>query len=118
MKKDFGYCGERTYQEGETWRVSDAAGRGFWMRSHYIIDSSASLLGVSLLIVTAVHITGKAATGIADEISFGAALLFLAACGVSHSAIRKSDERYERFADYIFVTGLLLLLCGVLTFWF
>ena len=88
------------------------------MRPHYIIDSSAYLLGVSLLIVTAVHITGKAATSIADELSFVAALLFLAACGVSHSAIRKSDDRYEQIADYIFMAGLAFLLFGALSFWF
>ena len=88
------------------------------MRSHHIIESSASLLGVSLLIVTAVHITGKAATSMADELSFAAALLFLGACGISHAAIRKSEDRYEQIADYVFVTGLLFLLLGVLSFWF
>ena len=88
------------------------------MRTHYIIDSSASLLGVSLLIVTAVHITGKAATSIADELSFGAALLFLGACALSHNAIRTSDDRFERVADKVFATGLVLLFCGVLSFWF
>ena len=57
------------------------------MRSHYIIDSAATLLGVALLVVTAVHITGKAAASIADELSFGAALLFLGSCAASHRAI-------------------------------
>jgi hypothetical protein len=88
------------------------------MRRHYIIDSSASLLGVSLLIVTAVHITGRAATSIADELSFGAALLFLGSCAFSHYAIRKSQDRFESIADRIFGTGLVLLFCGVLSFWF
>ena len=88
------------------------------MRTHYIIDSSASLLGVSLLIVTAVHITGKAATSVADELSFGAALMFLGACSFSHKAISKDDDRFERIADKIFAIGLVLLLCGALSFWF
>jgi hypothetical protein len=88
------------------------------MRTHYIIDSAATLLGVSLLIVTAVHITGKSATSIADELSFGAALLFLASCGASHRAISKSDDRFERLADKGFALALLLLFCGVLSFWF
>jgi hypothetical protein len=88
------------------------------MRPHYIIDSAATLLGVSLLIVTAVHITGKAATSIADELSFGAALLFLGSCFLSHRAISKSDDRFERVADKIFALGLIALLCGVLSFWF
>ena len=88
------------------------------MRSHYIIGSAATLLGVALLIVTAVHITGKAAESFADELSFAAALLFLGSCGASHLAISKSDDRYERFADKIFAVALVMLLCGVLSFWF
>jgi hypothetical protein len=88
------------------------------MRTHYIIDSAATLLGVSLLIVTAVHVTGKSSTSIADELSFAAALLFLASCAASHRAISKSEDRFERLADRLFALGLLLLLCSVLSFWF
>ena len=88
------------------------------MRAHYIIDSAATLLGVSLLIVTAVHITGKAAASIADELSFAAALLFLASCAASHRAISKSEDRFERLADKGFGLALVLLFCGVLSFWF
>lgn len=88
------------------------------MRSHYIIDSAATLLGVSLLIVTAVHITGKAAESIADELSFGASLLFLGSCALSHRAISKSEDQFERFADKVFALALLVLLCGALSFWF
>jgi hypothetical protein len=87
-------------------------------RSHYIIDSAATLLGVALVIVTGVHISGKAATSVADELAFAAALLFLAACGLSHWAISKADLRFERLADKVFATGLILLTCGVLSFWF
>jgi hypothetical protein len=87
------------------------------MRTHYIIDSSAALLGVALIIVTAVHITGQASRTIADELSFGAALLFLGSCFFSHRAITTSDDRFERIADRIFALGLLVLLLAVLTFW-
>ena len=88
------------------------------MRTHYIIDSAATLLGVSLVIVTAVHISGKAATSIADELSFGAALLFLGACAGSHQSIVRSNDRFERIADRIFGVGLVVLLCAALSFWF
>jgi hypothetical protein len=88
------------------------------MRSHYIIDSAATMLGVALLVVTAVHITGKAAGSVADELSFAAALLFLAACGASHRGISKSNDSFERFADRLFALGLVVLLCGVVSFWF
>jgi hypothetical protein len=88
------------------------------MRTHYIIDSAATLLGVSLVIVTAVHISGKSATSIADELSFVAALLFLGACAASHLAIVRSNDRFERIADRIFAAGLIMLLFAALSFWF
>lgn len=88
------------------------------MRHHYIIDSAATMLGVALVIVTGVHITGKASETFADELSFGAALLFLFSCGASHLAIIKKNDRLEAWADRAFAAGLLLLLCGVLSFWF
>jgi hypothetical protein len=88
------------------------------MRTQYILDSAASLLGVALLIATAVHITGKASQTFADELSFGSAFLFLACCLLSHRAISKGDLRFEQFADKLFATGMLLLLIAVLSFWF
>jgi hypothetical protein len=88
------------------------------MRTHYILDAAAALLGVALLIVTAVHITGHASQSAADEIAFAAALLFLGSCGLSHRAISKSDDRFELIADNFFALGLLVLLFAVLTFWF
>jgi hypothetical protein len=88
------------------------------MRSHYIVDSAATLLGVALVVVTAVHITGNAQRWVADEISFAAALLFLASCAASHRAISKSNDSYEKIADRIFATGLVVLLAAVVSFWF
>jgi hypothetical protein len=88
------------------------------LRRHYILDSSAALLGISLLIVTAVHVSGKGPQSMADELSYGAALMFLAACTFSHRGIVTGNERRERVADIFFSFGLLALLAGVLTFWF
>ena len=87
------------------------------MKDHPIIDSAASLLGVSLLIDTAVHITGKAASGVADELSFGAALLFIVSCLLSHRSLTTRDERFERFADRVFALALLVLMAAVVSFW-
>ena len=88
------------------------------MKSHYILNSAASLLGVSLLIVTAVHITAKSADSISDEMSFAAALLFIGSCLTSHRAISKDDDRFEAIADKLFAAGLVVLTGGVLSFWF
>jgi hypothetical protein len=88
------------------------------MRTHYIIDSAATLLGVALLIVTAVHITGRASATIADELAYGSALLFLGSCASSHFAIAKGVDRFEDIADKIFALGLVALFASVLAFWF
>ena len=88
------------------------------MRTQYILDSAAALLGVALIIVTAVHITGKAAQTIADELAFGSALLFIGSCFLSHRAISKNEIRFEQFADKLFATGMIVLSLAVLSFWF
>lgn len=88
------------------------------MRNHYILDAAAALLGVSLIIVTAVHISGAASRSYADELAFGAALLFIASCLLSHRSISTSEGRYERYADRIFASGILFILGSVITFWF
>jgi hypothetical protein len=88
------------------------------VRTYRILDAAATLLGAALLIVTVVHISGKSAETIADELSFGAAVLFIGSCLMSHRGISKSDDRFEHWADNLFALALLLLLCGVLSFWF
>jgi hypothetical protein len=88
------------------------------MRNYRILDPAATLLGAALLIVTVVHLSGKSAQTIADELSFAAALFFIASCAMSHRGISTSDDRFEHWADRLFALALLLLLCGVLSFWF
>lgn len=88
------------------------------MRSHYIVDSAATLLGVALVIVTAVHITGKASATYADELAYASALMFLGSCGSSHLALTRRLDRFEDAADIVFGLGLIVLLGSVLTFWF
>ena len=87
-------------------------------RNTYVLSSAATLLGVSLVIVTAVHITDLSATTWADELAFGAALLFLTSCLLSHRSIAKGDDRFERIADKFFASAIVTLLVAVLTFWF
>jgi len=88
------------------------------MKSENVLGASAQLLGVALLIVTAVHITNHAAHSIADEVAFAAAILFIACCLTGHMAIRRNNDRLDEIADRIFFVGLLTLLFAALTFWF
>jgi hypothetical protein len=82
-----------------------------------VVDSAATMLGVALLIVTAVHISGHAATSYADEFAFAAAVLFLGSCAASHQAIARSNDRYEKVADKFFAGALVALFGSVLSFW-
>lgn len=88
------------------------------MRSGHIVGAASSLLGVALLIVTAVHITGNAAQTYSDEVAFGSALLFIGSCLTSHRAIVTGKESYERIAEWLFPAGLIALTSAVLIFWF
>ncbi|MES2120479.1 MAG: hypothetical protein V4513_07885 [Pseudomonadota bacterium] len=87
------------------------------MRKHYILDAAASLLGVSLIIVTAFHISGTALSTLGDELAFSAAVLFIVSCLLSHRGISKDNERYEHYADKFFASGILFILASVVTVW-
>ena len=88
------------------------------MKSEHIVGAASSLLGVALLIVTAVHITGNAARTFSDETAFGSAVLFIGSCLASHRAIVTENGRYERVAEWLFPLGLVALAGAVLIFWF
>jgi hypothetical protein len=88
------------------------------MRSDAILSAAATLLGVALLIVTAVHITGQAERSIADEVAFAAALLFIGSCLAAHLAIRRVNKRFDGIADNLFFLAEVTLLFAALSFWF
>ena len=88
------------------------------MKSDNILGPSASLLGVALLIVTVVHISGHGSRSIADEVAFAAAMMFIGSCIAAHIAIGRNDKRLDTIADRLFFLGLVTLLFAALTFWF
>jgi hypothetical protein len=88
------------------------------MKSEHILEAAASLLGVALLIVTVVHVSGHAARSFADESAFAAAILFIGSCMAAHLARTRANQRVVAAADKLFFAGLLTLLFGALTFWF
>jgi len=88
------------------------------MKSENILEAGASLLGVALLIVTVVHVSGHAARSFADEAAFAAAILFIGSCMAAHLAIGRGYKKFDAVADKLFFLGLLTLLFGTLSFWF
>jgi hypothetical protein len=87
------------------------------VKSEHIVGAASNLLGVALLITTAVHITGNAEKTLADEAAFGSAILFIGSCLASHRAIVSENLSYERAAELMFPVGLIALMASVLMFW-
>src|SRR5438128_2151516 len=92
--------------------------------SIHIFTVSAALVGVCLTVIglLRVVITLRKTDTIADDLLTGDALLFLIACLSSYWALRTRSRRrmhrVERFADFIFILGLILMAatCGFIVY--
>ncbi|MBO9715011.1 hypothetical protein [Sphingomonas sp.] len=83
--------------------------------THHILASASNLLAITLVIIAGLHVTGRAARTIADEIAWLSALCFTASCWLSYLSIRTDRDmpRAERVADVAFMGGLSLLTVAV-----
>ncbi len=86
-------------------------------RHHHILNAASNLLGIALIILTGLHLTGTAEKTIADEVCWLAASCLSVSCLFSYIAIRRDPEpgRFESWADRIFLTGLVSLVLAVFT---
>lgn len=82
----------------------------------HILNAASNLLGISLLIITGLHVTNHAHQTLADEIAWGAALCFALASLFSYLDLRAepADTPYERRADRLFMLGLASIFAAVL----
>ncbi|MES2443000.1 MAG: hypothetical protein V4574_09230 [Pseudomonadota bacterium] len=85
-------------------------------KSHHILSSASNLLGITLLIIAGLHISNTAARTAADEVAWIGAVCFSLSCGLSYLSLRSTAEnpRPERYADAVFMVGLLALMVAVL----
>lgn len=88
-------------------------------KSPHILQASSNLLGICFFIIAALRVTHLADRTWGDEISMAASVGFLAACLLSYTSMRlkKNNLRIERAADYIFLTGLVLLFISIGAFY-
>jgi len=86
-------------------------------RYHHILNAASNLLGIALIIITGLRITGAAEKSIADEIAWVAAGCFSISSLLSYAAIRREPEPspFENWADRIFLAGLVNLVGAVFT---
>jgi len=80
----------------------------------YILGAASNLLGISLVIVAALNVAGRNRDSFADDVGWAAAFLLGASCLISYLALRSEhSERYELWADRVFLCGLLLVVGSV-----
>lgn len=86
-------------------------------KHHHILNAASNLLGIALLIITGLHLSGTAERTIADEVGWLAASCLSVSCLFSYIAIRREPEpsRFEGWADRIFLAGLICLVLTVFT---
>ncbi len=86
--------------------------------SQHILNTSASLLGFCLFVITSLHIANKMETNIIDEFTSVVAVLLTFSCIFSFVSIRSKNDvrvrKFETIADYFFVIALLGILVIIL----
>jgi hypothetical protein len=84
-------------------------------RHHHILNGSSNLLGITLMIITGLHLTGTSAKTIADKICWVSAGCLGISCLLSYLAIRSEPlpSRCEIVADRVFLAGLASLVLAV-----
>ena len=83
----------------------------------HILNAASNLLGIALIIITALHVAGRNTHSVADEIAWMSAACFSLSCLFSYFALRAEPQTspYEPWADRIFLVGLFSLLAAVTT---
>ncbi len=85
-------------------------------KSQHILSSASNLLGITLLIIAGLHISNAAARTASDEVAWVGAVCFTLSCSFSYLSLRSPSEspKLERYADAVFMVGLLALVVAVL----
>lgn len=92
--------------------------------SQHILNTSATLLGFCLVVITSLRIANLTEMVIIDELTSTVALLLTLSCIFSYLSIRTKNEirelRLETIADYFFMASLIgiLIIILLITFHF
>ncbi|TDQ06899.1 hypothetical protein [Pedobacter metabolipauper] len=81
-------------------------------RSPHILNTSANLLGLCFVVLTSIKVSKMEDSSIIDETTALAIILFMTSCILSFLAMRKKDNsnyKLEKAADFIFLSGLVVL---------
>ena len=84
----------------------------------HILSASSSLLGICFVLITALKLSRASLATYADEISIVASFILMLCCLFSYLSLRggKRAGPFEKWADYLFLTGMLFLFIAVTIF--
>jgi len=88
-------------------------------KSPHILNASSNLLGLCFIVLTSLKLFKISQKTFIDELTSVAIVLFMASCILSFLSIRgniKSSGRFENIADYLFLTGIILLFVTTILF--
>ena len=78
--------------------------------SDHILQVSATMIGVCITVIALFKVTNFHLKTYADEILGFDTVLFIVACFLSYASIRvKSENKFETFADIVFLLGLSIM---------
>jgi hypothetical protein len=81
-------------------------------KSPHILNTSATLLGLCFVVLTSIKVSKMQDSTLIDETTALAIILFMASSILSFLSMRKEkgvNDRLEKIADMIFLSGLLIL---------
>lgn len=91
-------------------------------KKHYIMGTSANLLGICFILITGLRINNLHVKTYADEICLLSSFLFLSSCLLSYLAMRNESShlQFESCADWCFIIGIIslfLAMCTIIAGW-
>lgn len=81
-------------------------------KSPHILNTSANLLGLCFIVLTSIKVSKMQDSTLIDETTALAIILFMTSSILSFLSMRKKeelDDRLEKLADFIFLSGLVVL---------
>ncbi len=81
-------------------------------RSPHILSTSANLLGICFIVLTSLKKLALNDGSLIDEFAVAAVMFFMTSCILSFISMRRqrmTSQRMEKAADFIFLSGLLVL---------
>ncbi|HZV68735.1 MAG TPA: hypothetical protein VFG10_04295 [Saprospiraceae bacterium] len=81
-------------------------------KSPHILNTSATLLGLCFIVLTSLKLNNQSEVTLIDELTAIAIIMFMASSFLSFLSMRSNripSARFEKFADFIFLTGLFFL---------